>query len=144
MVANSPAKRPSTGLDLDVRPQRELDLMSAELSSRRSGLSFQRTRMSADRTLMSIMRTSLSLIGFGFTLFSSSAAAPSADQRRRPPPPRNPPKPTSSSRSVSQQHNRAPRIRDVVVGRIDPDFLPLVGEVHSARQAGVDRAVPPE
>jgi hypothetical protein len=33
MVDNSPAKEPSTGLDLDARPQRELDLMSAELSS---------------------------------------------------------------------------------------------------------------
>jgi len=47
----------------------ELDLMSAELSSRRTALSFQRTRMSADRTLMSIIRTSLALIGFGFTIF---------------------------------------------------------------------------
>ncbi len=32
-----------------------LDLMSSELSSRRTGLSFQRTRMSADRTLMSVI-----------------------------------------------------------------------------------------
>lgn len=45
------------------------DLVSVELSSRRTGMSFQRTRMSADRTLMSVIRTSLSLIGFGFTIF---------------------------------------------------------------------------
>ena len=45
------------------------DVVSAELSSRRTGMSFQRTRMSADRTLMSVIRTSLSLIGFGFTIF---------------------------------------------------------------------------
>ena len=47
----------------------DIDVMSAELSSRRTGLSFQRTRMSADRTLMSVLRTCLSLIGFGFTIF---------------------------------------------------------------------------
>ncbi|HSE67424.1 MAG TPA: DUF202 domain-containing protein [Gemmatimonadales bacterium] len=47
----------------------DIEVMSAELSSRRTGLSFQRTRMSADRTLMSILRTCLSLIGFGFTIF---------------------------------------------------------------------------
>jgi putative membrane protein len=47
----------------------DLELMSAELSSRRTALSFQRTRMSADRTLMSVIRTSLSLIGFGFTIY---------------------------------------------------------------------------
>ncbi|HKQ76759.1 MAG TPA: DUF202 domain-containing protein [Blastocatellia bacterium] len=47
----------------------EIDLMSAEFSSRRTALSFQRTRMSADRTLMSVIRTSLSLIGFGFTIY---------------------------------------------------------------------------
>ena len=47
----------------------DLDLMAAELSSRRTALSFQRTRMSADRTLMSVIRTSLSLIGFGFTIY---------------------------------------------------------------------------
>jgi putative membrane protein len=47
----------------------ELERMSVELSSRRTGMSFQRTRMSADRTLMSVIRTSLSLIGFGFTIF---------------------------------------------------------------------------
>src|SRR5262245_48200504 len=46
------------------------DVMTFELSSRRTGLSFQRTRMSADRTLMSVIRTSLSLIGFGFTIFT--------------------------------------------------------------------------
>ena len=45
------------------------DVVSVELSSRRTGMSFQRTRMSADRTLMSIIRTSLSLISFGFTIF---------------------------------------------------------------------------
>src|SRR5262245_25210422 len=47
----------------------EIDLTSAELSSRRTALSFQRTRMSADRTLMAVIRTSLSLIGFGFTIY---------------------------------------------------------------------------
>ena len=55
-----------------VNPQisgNEVELMSSEMSSRRTGLSFQRTRMSADRTLMSVIRTSLSLIGFGFTIF---------------------------------------------------------------------------
>jgi putative membrane protein len=46
-----------------------MDLMSAELTSRRTALSFQRTRMSADRTLMAVIRTSLSLIGFGFTIY---------------------------------------------------------------------------
>jgi inner membrane protein YidH len=46
-----------------------LDLASAQLSSRRTEFSLHRTRMSADRTLMSIIRTSLSLIGFGFTIF---------------------------------------------------------------------------
>ena len=45
------------------------DVISVELSSRRTGMSFQRTRMSADRTLMSVIRTSLSLISFGFTIF---------------------------------------------------------------------------
>jgi len=48
---------------------KNLELVSVQLSSRRTGLSFQRTKMSADRTLMSIIRTSLSLIGFGFTIF---------------------------------------------------------------------------
>ncbi len=47
----------------------ELERISVELSSRRTGMSFQRTRMAADRTLMAIIRTSLSLIGFGFTIF---------------------------------------------------------------------------
>jgi len=47
-----------------------VELPSAELSSRRTGMSFQRTRLSADRTLMSVVRTSLSLIGFGFTISS--------------------------------------------------------------------------
>jgi len=45
------------------------DLISVELSARRTGMSFQRTRMSADRTLMSVIRTALSLIGFGFTIY---------------------------------------------------------------------------
>jgi putative membrane protein len=45
------------------------DLVSVELSARRTGMSFQRTRMSADRTLMSVIRTSLALISFGFTIF---------------------------------------------------------------------------
>jgi len=45
------------------------DLISVELSMRRTGMSFQRTRMSADRTLMSVIRTSLSLISFGFTIY---------------------------------------------------------------------------
>jgi putative membrane protein len=45
------------------------ELVSVELSSRRTGMSFQRTRMSADRTLMSVIRTSLSLITFGFTIY---------------------------------------------------------------------------
>jgi putative membrane protein len=53
-----------------------VDLVSAELSSRRTGLSFQRTRMSADRTLMSSIRTSLSLISFGFTIFQVFRALP--------------------------------------------------------------------
>ena len=45
------------------------DIVSVELSARRTGMSFQRTRMSADRTLMSVIRTSLSLISFGFTIY---------------------------------------------------------------------------
>jgi putative membrane protein len=53
----------------NVRPKSNPDLVSVELSSRRTGMSFQRTRMSADRTLMSVIRTSLALIGFGFTIF---------------------------------------------------------------------------
>jgi putative membrane protein len=48
---------------------RQMDLMSARLPSRRTALAFQRTRMSADRTLMAVIRTSLSLIGFGFTIY---------------------------------------------------------------------------
>jgi putative membrane protein len=58
--------------DLHATPvdaKSDSDLISVELSSRRTGMSFQRTRMSADRTLMSVIRTSLSLIGFGFTIF---------------------------------------------------------------------------
>ena len=47
----------------------DVDRISVELSSRRTGMSFQRTRMSADRTLMSVIRTSLSLISFGFTIY---------------------------------------------------------------------------
>jgi putative membrane protein len=61
-------------MDPDIRkppvtPQANPDLISIELSSRRTGMSFQRTRMSADRTLMSVIRTSLSLISFGFTIY---------------------------------------------------------------------------
>ena len=52
-----------------VTSKSEVDRISVELSSRRTGMSLQRTRMSADRTLMSAIRTSLSLIGFGFTIF---------------------------------------------------------------------------
>ena len=47
----------------------DADLVSVELSSRRTGMSFQRTRMSADRTLMAVIRTALSLITFGFTIY---------------------------------------------------------------------------
>jgi putative membrane protein len=56
----------------DIKPvnaDSNVDRISVELSSRRTGMSFQRTRMSADRTLMSVIRTSLSLISFGFTIF---------------------------------------------------------------------------
>jgi len=59
-------RNPGTGEGGSVN---ELDAMSFELSSRRTGLSFQRTRMSADRTLMSVIRTSFALIGFGFTIY---------------------------------------------------------------------------
>lgn len=52
-----------------ITSKSEPELISVELSARRTGMSFQRTRMSADRTLMSVIRTSLSLIGFGFTIF---------------------------------------------------------------------------
>jgi putative membrane protein len=52
-----------------IAAKSEPELISVELSARRTGMSFQRTRMSADRTLMSVIRTSLSLIGFGFTIF---------------------------------------------------------------------------
>jgi putative membrane protein len=52
-----------------VTAQSEPDLISVDLSARRTGMSFQRTRMSADRTLMSVIRTSLSLISFGFTIY---------------------------------------------------------------------------
>jgi putative membrane protein len=55
--------------DQSVTIKSEPDLISVELSSRRTGMSFQRTRMSADRTLMSVIRTSLSLISFGFTIY---------------------------------------------------------------------------
>jgi putative membrane protein len=53
----------------NTTPRSNPELVSVELSTRRTGMSFQRTRMSADRTLMSVIRTSLSLIGFGFTIF---------------------------------------------------------------------------
>jgi putative membrane protein len=58
-------------MERDPLPQvpADVDELSLELSSRRTGMSFQRTRMSADRTLMSVIRTSLSLIGFGFTIY---------------------------------------------------------------------------
>lgn len=49
-----------------IASKSEPELISVELSARRTGMSFQRTRMSADRTLMSVIRTSLSLIGFRF------------------------------------------------------------------------------
>jgi putative membrane protein len=55
--------------DQTVTAKSASDVISVELSSRRTGMSFQRTRMSADRTLMSVIRTSLSLISFGFTIF---------------------------------------------------------------------------
>jgi putative membrane protein len=55
--------------DQSVTAKSPSDVISVELSSRRTGMSFQRTRMSADRTLMSVIRTSLSLIGFGFTIY---------------------------------------------------------------------------
>jgi len=55
--------------DQNITGQSSSDLISVELSSRRTGMSFQRTRMSADRTLMSVIRTSLSLISFGFTIY---------------------------------------------------------------------------
>ena len=54
---------------LDITSKSDQELISVELSARRTGMSFQRTRMSADRTLMSVIRTSLSLIGFGFTIY---------------------------------------------------------------------------
>jgi putative membrane protein len=47
----------------------DVDVVSVELSSRRTGMSFQRTRMAADRTLMAVIRTALSLITFGFTIY---------------------------------------------------------------------------
>ena len=52
-----------------VTSQSGSDVISVELSARRTGMSFQRTRMSADRALMSVIRTSLSLISFGFTIY---------------------------------------------------------------------------
>jgi putative membrane protein len=55
--------------DQRITSQSDPELISVELSARRTGMSFQRTRMSADRTLMSVIRTSLSLISFGFTIF---------------------------------------------------------------------------
>jgi putative membrane protein len=54
---------------LDISAKSDQELISVELSTRRTGMSFQRTRMSADRTLMSVIRTSLSLISFGFTIY---------------------------------------------------------------------------
>ena len=52
-----------------ITSESKSELISTELSARRTGMSFQRTRMGADRTLMAVIRTSLSLIGFGFTIF---------------------------------------------------------------------------
>jgi putative membrane protein len=54
-----------------IVPGTHPEVISTELSSRRTGMSFQRTRMSADRTLMSVIRTSLSLITFGFTIYQT-------------------------------------------------------------------------
>jgi putative membrane protein len=60
-------------MEHDIRPKvtgsSNPEMISVELSARRTGMSFQRTRMSADRTLMSVIRTALSLISFGFTIF---------------------------------------------------------------------------
>lgn len=61
--------QPENSQLIRVDASSDSDVISVELSSRRTGMSFQRTRMSADRTLMSVIRTSLSLIGFGFTIF---------------------------------------------------------------------------
>jgi putative membrane protein len=52
-----------------IAAKSDSELVSVELSTRRTGMSFQRTRMSADRTLMSVIRTALALISFGFTTF---------------------------------------------------------------------------
>ena len=65
------------------------ELISTELSARRTGMSFQRTRMSADRTLMSVIRTALSLIGFGFTIFQVFHKLVEADILKHAQAPRN-------------------------------------------------------
>ncbi len=67
----------------------EPEVISVELSSRRTGMSFQRTRMAADRTLMAVIRTSLSLIGFGFTIFQVFQKAYDAGILKRAQAPRN-------------------------------------------------------
>jgi putative membrane protein len=64
VIVEHPAMRVQT-----PPPDTNADVVSVELSSRRTGMSFQRTRMSADRTLMSVIRTSLALISFGFTIY---------------------------------------------------------------------------
>jgi putative membrane protein len=73
----------------EITAKSEPDLISVELSARRTGLSFQRTRMSADRTLMSVIRTSLSLIGFGFTIFQVFQKLYEAEVLHRAQEPRN-------------------------------------------------------
>lgn len=72
-----------------ITSKAEPEIISVELSSRRTGMSFQRTRMSADRTLMSIIRTSLSLIGFGFTIFQIFQKLYDAQVLKRAQAPRN-------------------------------------------------------
>src|SRR5262245_18653663 len=37
-----------------------------------------------------------------------------------------------------EQHNDAARVRDVVIGRVDDDLVPRIGQVLTRRQAGVD------
>jgi putative membrane protein len=75
--------------DTRITAKSEVDRISVELSSRRTGMSFQRTRLSADRTLMSVMRTALSLISFGFTIFQAFEKALQAQMIRSAEAPRN-------------------------------------------------------
>ena len=66
-----------------ITAQSPSDLISVELSARRTGMSFQRTRMSADRTLMSVIRTSLSLISFGeITILGKALRAKAGGDRQ--------------------------------------------------------------